>query len=51
MINREKPPFDDPKIRRAMALTLDRKAFIDILSEGWGRWAAPCCRRLTAGGA
>ena len=28
------PPFNDPKIRKAMALTLDRKAFIDILSEG-----------------
>jgi len=34
IINREKPPFDDPQIRRAMALTLDRKAFIDILFEG-----------------
>src|SRR4029453_11825474 len=28
------PPFDNPKIRRALALTLDRKSFIDILSEG-----------------
>ena len=34
IVNREVPPFDDPKIRRAMALTLDRQAFIDILSEG-----------------
>ena len=34
IINREAPPFDNPKIRRALALTLDRKAFIDILSEG-----------------
>jgi peptide/nickel transport system substrate-binding protein len=34
IVNREKPPFDDPRIRRAMALSLDRKAFIDILSEG-----------------
>jgi len=34
IVNREAPPFDDPKIRRAMALTLDRQAFIDILSEG-----------------
>jgi peptide/nickel transport system substrate-binding protein len=37
IVNREKPPFDDPKIRRAMALTLDRQAFIDILEEGQGR--------------
>ena len=34
IINREKPPFDNPDIRRAMALTIDRKAFIDILFEG-----------------
>jgi peptide/nickel transport system substrate-binding protein len=34
IINREAPPFDNPKIRRALALALDRKAFIDILSEG-----------------
>jgi len=34
IINREKAPFDNPDIRRAMALTLDRKAFIDILFEG-----------------
>lgn len=37
IINREMPPFDNPKIRRALALTLDRQAFIDILSEGEGR--------------
>ena len=37
IVNREVPPFDNPKIRRAMALTLDRKAFIDILSEGEGQ--------------
>jgi peptide/nickel transport system substrate-binding protein len=29
-------PFDKPEMRRAMALTLDRKAFIDILGEGQG---------------
>ena len=34
LINREKPPFDNPEIRRAMALTLDRKGFIDIMFEG-----------------
>jgi peptide/nickel transport system substrate-binding protein len=36
IINRDKPPFDDPELRRAMALTLDRQAFIDIISEGKG---------------
>ena len=34
IVNRDSPPFDNPKIRRALALSLDRKAFIDILSEG-----------------
>ena len=36
LVNRDKPPFDNPELRRAMALTLDRKAFIDILSDGRG---------------
>ena len=34
IINRDKRPFNDPDLRRAMALTLDRKAFIDIIAEG-----------------
>jgi peptide/nickel transport system substrate-binding protein len=36
IINREKPPFDNPDLRRAMALAIDRKAFVDILTEGQG---------------
>ena len=36
IINRDRPPFDNPELRRAMALSLDRKAFIDILSDGQG---------------
>jgi peptide/nickel transport system substrate-binding protein len=36
IVNRDAPPFDNPDIRRAMALALDRKAFIDIISEGQG---------------
>src|SRR5207248_3365802 len=34
IVNREAPPFDNAELRRAMALALDRKAFVDILSEG-----------------
>jgi peptide/nickel transport system substrate-binding protein len=53
IVNAGAAPFDNPKVRTAMALTLDRKAFIDILSEGKfqlgtamlappeGRWAMP----------
>ena len=37
IINRDTPPFDNPNIRTALALTLDRKSFIDILSEGQGK--------------
>ena len=36
IVNRDAPPFDNPDIRRAMALALDRKGFIDILAEGQG---------------
>jgi peptide/nickel transport system substrate-binding protein len=34
LVNRDKPPFDSPELRHAMALSLDRKAFIDILTRG-----------------
>src|SRR6202043_3993326 len=36
LVNREVPPFDNPDLRHAMALSLDRQAFIDILTEGQG---------------
>src|SRR5438477_2166453 len=36
IVNRQAPPFDNPDLRRAMSLTVDRKAFIDILAEGQG---------------
>ena len=36
LVNRSKPPFDKLDLRQAVALSLDRKAFIDILSEGQG---------------
>jgi peptide/nickel transport system substrate-binding protein len=37
LINRDAPPFDNAKLRRATAFALDRKSFIDILSEGQGK--------------
>src|ERR1700730_10296626 len=36
IVNRDKPPFDSSDLRYAMALSLDRKAFIDIISQGKG---------------
>jgi peptide/nickel transport system substrate-binding protein len=40
IVNMSKPPFDNPELRRAMALTIDRKSFVDILTEGTGQMAA-----------
>lgn len=53
IINRDAPPFDNPDLRRAVALNLDRPSFIKILTEGEaqiggamlpapeGQWAMP----------
>ena len=54
------PPFDDLQVRRAVAMTLDRKSFIDILTQGQGdigtamqplpegRWGGACRQRSNA---
>ncbi len=34
IVNSAAPPFDNAKVRRAMALALDRSAFNTILAEG-----------------
>jgi peptide/nickel transport system substrate-binding protein len=36
LVNRDKPPFADPELRRAMALSIDRQAFVDTLAQGKG---------------
>src|SRR5216684_5546672 len=36
IVNSAVPPFDNIELRRAVALSLDRQAFIDILTEGQG---------------
>jgi len=53
IVNPASAPFNDPKIRKALALSLDRKSFVDILSNGKddisgvmlpppdGRWGMP----------
>lgn len=34
LVNRDRPPFDNPQIRKAMSLVLDRRGYIDIISGG-----------------
>jgi len=36
IVNRVSPPFDNPDIRKAMSLAIDRKPFNDILMDGEG---------------
>jgi peptide/nickel transport system substrate-binding protein len=36
LINRAVPPFDNPELRRAMSLAIDRQALIDIIADGQG---------------
>jgi len=50
LLNRAVPPFDNPDLRRALTLSLDRKAFVEILTQGQGRSAAPCFHRRKASG-
>jgi peptide/nickel transport system substrate-binding protein len=40
LVNRTAPPFDNPELRRAMTLSLDRQAFIDIITEGKANYGA-----------
>jgi peptide/nickel transport system substrate-binding protein len=34
ILNRDAPPFDNPELRKALALAIDRKSFVDILNQG-----------------
>src|SRR5215475_13639961 len=36
LVNRDAPPFNNPELRRAMSLSLDRKSFVDIITAGEG---------------
>jgi peptide/nickel transport system substrate-binding protein len=40
LINMHKPPFDNIELRRAMGLAIDRKAFVDIITQGVGHIGA-----------
>jgi peptide/nickel transport system substrate-binding protein len=39
LVNYHKPPFDNPDFRRAMALSIDRQAFVDTIAQGEGHIA------------
>ncbi len=51
IVNRDKPPFDKPELRRAMALSLDRKPLSTSSAKERARSAGPCSRRPVACGA
>src|SRR5262252_2834744 len=36
VMNLSKPPFNDPRVRKAVALATDREKMITIAAEGWG---------------
>src|SRR5262245_23615842 len=36
VMNLSKPPFQDPRVRQAVALATDREKMIEIAAEGWG---------------
>ena len=40
LVNRDKPPFDNADLRKALALSIDRKSFIDIMTEGQAKQGA-----------
>lgn len=34
IVNRDSPPFDNPDLRSALSLGIDRQAFVDIINQG-----------------
>ena len=37
LVNCHRPPFNNPDMRRAMAFSIDCKAFVDTLTQGRGQ--------------
>ena len=51
IVNRDAPPFDNPDLRWAMSLSLDRRAFIDILARDKATSGGSSSRRRAGSGA
>ncbi len=47
MMKVDEPPFNDPRVREAIDLTIDRQDLIDKLAFGYGKYAGPCVADLT----
>ena len=45
----DRPPFDDPRVRRALHLALDRPALVARTLKGWGEPASQLASRGTVG--
>jgi len=46
IVNRSAPPFDNPNLRRAMSLSIDRKVFNDIINRGRDCAGAPASAQI-----
>ena len=44
-LNNKRAPFDDPNVRKALNLAIDKQLVIDTVTYGYGTYWSPVCRR------